>query len=425
MLHALMTWTIDVHHRSFAPKTGASVRDLRSGDNRERKHRISNSVACGTGCAAAIFVLLSIWAPARRIFVEGNLTPLRISMEKVKLALIGCGNVGQVVHLPILQKMNDVEMIAVVDPDKRKAQAVALRHNIPNYFTSLEDLLKSPAAEGLQAVDICSSTDTHKDLAVKAMAAGLDVLVEKPIARTYKEAAEMVEASKKYNRRLMVGMNNRFRPDTMILKTFIENKELGKIYYIKSGWLKQQSSASAWQVQKDKSGGGAFLDMGIVMLDMALWLLNYPEVLSVTATEYHQKTKNVEDSAAVFARLANDVTLTIEVSWTFHREGDFFYCNVFGDQGSAFINPLKVLKNVHGNLVNLTPAKSHTPVSLYKKSYENELRHFVNTVKDMVPLISSGEEAAKRMRVAEAIYQSAAKKREIVLAKEKSPAKKK
>lgn len=348
---------------------------------------------------------------------------LRSRMEKVKLALIGCGNIGQVVHLPILQKMNDVEIVAVVDPDKRKAQAVALRAGIANSFTSVDDLLNSPAAKGLKAADICSSTDTHKQLAVAAMAGGLDVLVEKPISRTYKEAQEMVDAANKYNKRLMVGMNNRFRPDTMILKTFIENGELGKLYYIKSGWLKQQSTASPWQVQRDKSGGGVFLDMGIVMLDMALWLQNYPEVVSVTASNFHQLTKNVEDSSAVFVRLANGVTLTIEVSWTFHREGDFFYCNVFGDKGSAFINPLKVLKNVHGSLVNLTPAKVQTPVSLYKKSYENELRHFVNMQKEMVPLISSGEEAAKRMRIVEAIYESAAKNKEIILAKPK-PAKK-
>jgi predicted dehydrogenase len=341
-------------------------------------------------------------------------------MEKVKLALVGCGNIGQVVHLPIFQKMNDVEIVAVVDPDKRKAQAVAQRNNIANSFTSIEDLLNSPVSNGLKAVDICSSTDTHKHLAITAMAGGLDVLVEKPISRTYKEAQEMVDASKKYNKRLMVGMNNRFRPDTMILKTFIENGELGKLYYIKSGWLKQQSTSSPWQVQRDKSGGGVFLDMGIVMLDMALWLQNYPDVISVSASNFNQLTKNVEDSSAVFARLANGVTLTIEVSWTFHREGDFFYCNVFGDKGSAFINPLKVLKSVHGNLVNLTPAKAQTPVSLYKKSYENELRHFVNMEKDMVPLISSGEEAARRMKIVEAIYESAAKNKEITLSKAKA-----
>ncbi|SRR5579883_455906 len=338
-------------------------------------------------------------------------------MEKVKLALVGCGNIGQVVHLPVLEKMADVEIVAVVDPDKRKAQSVAERANIGATFTSLDALLSSPIAQELHAVDICTPTDTHRPLALQAMQAGIDVFVEKPISRTAKEARDMAECAAKYDRKLMVGMNNRFRPDTMLLKTFIEKKELGKVFYIKSGWLKRQDDVKAWQQQQAKSGGGVILDLGIVMLDMALWLLNYPEVQTVSASTYKQFTKSVEDSAAIFVRMAGDITFTTEVSWTFQREGDFFYCNVFGDDGAAFINPLKVMKRVHGNLVNLTPAKAQTPVSLYKKSYENELRYFINAIKGLVPLVSTGQEAAKRMGIVEAIYQSAAKKKEIAIKK--------
>ncbi len=336
-------------------------------------------------------------------------------MDKVKLALVGCGNVAQIVHLPILQKMADVQIVAVVDPDKHKAKAIAERAGIPATFASLEALLNSPIAGDIDAVDICTPTDTHLPLAIAAMQAGKDVLVEKPIARTAKEAKEMVAYANKYERKLMVGMNTRFRPDTILLKTFIEKNELGKVFYIKSGWLKQQAGQAAWHQVKEKSGGGVILDLGIVMLDTALWLLNYPDVETVTATTYRQFTKTVEDSAAFFVRFAGGITFTAEVSWTFQREGDFFYCNVFGDDGSAFINPLKVYKRIDGNLVNLTSAKAQTPVGLYKKSYENELRHFINAVKGIVPLISTGEESMKRMTVVEAIYQSAAKKREVVL----------
>src|SRR5205085_8899078 len=128
--------------------------------------------------------------------------------------------------------------VAVVDSDKRQAQAIALHAGIPHYFTKLEDLLASEVSKDIQAIDICSPTDTHKPNATLALAAGKDVLVEKPIARTAKEAKEIVDCAKKYGRLLMVGMNNRFRPDTMILKTFIDNGELGKIFYIKAGWLR-------------------------------------------------------------------------------------------------------------------------------------------------------------------------------------------
>lgn len=338
-------------------------------------------------------------------------------MDKVKLALAGCGNMAQVVHLPILQKMSDVQVTAVIDPDRRKAKAVAERFGIAASFTSLEAFLSSELAAETDAVDICTPTDTHRPLAIEAIEAGKHLLIEKPVARTAKEARDIVDCAKKYDRKVMVGMNSRFRPDVIMLKTFIEKNELGKVFYIKSGWLKQQAGVQAWQQQQAKSGGGVILDLGIVMLDMAMWLLNYPNVLTVTAETYKQYTKNVEDSAALLARLDGGITFTTEVSWTFQREGDFFYCNVFGDDGAAFINPLKVMKRVHGNLVNLTPAAPQSPVALYKKSYENEFRHFINSVKGIVPLISSAEEAAKRMLLVEAIYQSASKHKEISLKK--------
>jgi predicted dehydrogenase len=342
-------------------------------------------------------------------------------MEKIKLALVGAGNVGQVVHLPILKRMPDVEVVAVVDPDERKAKAIAERFGIHSTFKSADALFASGLGSEIDAVDVCTPTDQHSEPAIAALESGKDVLVEKPIARTAKEAKAISDVAEKTGQKLMVGMNNRFRPDTMILKSFIESKELGNIYYIKSGWLKQQSSVASWHQQKEKSGGGVFIDLGIVMLDMALWLMNYPEVATVSATTYYQFTKKVEDSAAVFIRLVDGTTLTIETSWTFHREGDFFYCNVFGKDGSAFINPLRVFKHVAGNLVNLTPAKSESQVALYKKSYENELRHFINACRGVVNLTSTGEEAVKRMRVVEAIYQSAAKKKEVTL----NPTKKK
>src|SRR6476646_10911528 len=105
-------------------------------------------------------------------------------MDKIKIALIGCGNVGQIIHLPILKKMNDVEVLAVVDPDERKAKAVALRFGIPQTFKTIEALLNSPTGSEIDAVDICTSTDQHKISAIAAMQADKDALVEKPIART-------------------------------------------------------------------------------------------------------------------------------------------------------------------------------------------------------------------------------------------------
>jgi len=213
----------------------------------------------------------------------------------------------------------------------------------------------------------------------------------------------------------MVGMNNRFRPDTMILKSFIEKGELGKVFYTKSGWLRKLSNDNRWMTQKDKSGGGVFYDLGIVMLDLVLWMMGFAPVERVSAKMYMHKTKSVEDTCIVFLEMKYGTSVVIELSWALQAAQDFFYCEFFGSEGSAMINPLRIHKQLHGNLVNVTPAKAETPFNLYKKSYENELKHFVGAARGLHAVISTGDEAIQRMKVVEAIYLSAQKGKEITL----------
>jgi predicted dehydrogenase len=116
-------------------------------------------------------------------------------------------------------------------------------------------------------------------------------------------------------------------------------------------------------------------------------------------------------------KLENNATLTIEVSWTMLMENDFLYCNMFGAEGSALLNPLKIQKQLHGNIVNLTPAKIDKSPNYYKKSIENELKYFINALKGLTPVVSTGDEAVKRMMVVNAIYKSAETGREIIIGK--------
>ncbi|MBI4810412.1 MAG: Gfo/Idh/MocA family oxidoreductase [Ignavibacteriales bacterium] len=333
-------------------------------------------------------------------------------IKKLRFGVIGLGWVSQIFHLPILKALDDVEVVAVCDKDKSRAKMIAERFGITKIYTDYQQMLSK---EELDAVDICSSTDTHLPIAISSLQAGKDVFVEKPIARHYDEAVQISEAAKQYKRKLMVGMNNRFRPDTMILKSFIEKGEIGKIFYVKAGWLKKLSSDNKWMTQKEKAGGGVFLDLGIVMLDLILWLLGFPPVQRVNAKMYMQKTKSVEDSCVVFAEMKYGISLMMETSWSFPCAQDFFYCDLFGSEGSAMINPLRINKQLHGNLVNVSPVKIESPLHLFKKSYENELKHFVGAARGLHTIISTGEEAVQRMKVVEAIYQSAAKGKEIII----------
>jgi predicted dehydrogenase len=330
-------------------------------------------------------------------------------MEKAKVGMIGLGWIAQVFHMPIISKFNDAEITCVCDRDKTRARAIAEKYGIKRFYTDYKEML---ANEELDAVDICTSTDMHKEVSIACLEAKRDVFVEKPIARKLDEAIAIAESVKKNRRQLMVGMNHRFRPDAMMLRSFIENSELGKVFYAKTGWLKKPSSEGSWFSQKEMSGGGVILDMGIVMLDLALWMTGYPEVSRVNATNYSHKTK-VEDSSVAYLTMKNGATITIEVSWNFHIENELYYCNIYGEQGSGKINPLMIHKEMHGNIVNVTPVKTDTSQNALKKSYENELKHFIGAVRGIHPIISTAQEAVQRMKIIDAIYKSSAKGKEI------------
>jgi len=336
-------------------------------------------------------------------------------MKKLKIAVIGTGAIAQVAHLPIWHSFEDVEVVALCDKNKNKMQWLAERFNIEHCFTDIAALLK---LDDLDAVDVCVPTASHMDVGIAALSAGKHVLVEKPMALNFAQAKNMADAAKKYQRKLMVAMNVRFRQDSIILNTFTKQGELGEIFYAKTGWLrrKQNLSINSLLQLKKSSGGGVFMDLGTQMLDVGLWLMGNPKAKTVKASLYSNlKQLPDEDSAAAFINLENGATLTIEVSWTLLSESDFFYTNLFGTNGSALLNPLRVHKELHGNLVNVTPTKRESKENLYKKSYKNELRHFTDCLLQKIDMISSGEEQLERMKILDAVYQSAQSGKEITL----------
>ncbi len=333
-------------------------------------------------------------------------------MEPVRIGIVGVGWIAQVVHLPTLMKLPEASVVAICDRDKARVRLVGEKFGITRQFTSVEQMLDQVDVD---AVVVCTTTDAHREVTLAVLQAGKDVLVEKPIARTFQEASEIAAAAKDVKRKLMVGMNHRFRPDIMLLKSFIEAKELGKMYYARVGWLRKHNFDRAWVTQKEKSGGGVFIDLGIVMLDLALWMMGYPEVARVTASGYSHRTKQVEDTALANLTLSSGATMNIEVSWSMCLDEDVFYCYMHGSEGSASLSPFKINKELHGNLVNLAPAKIDTPHQLYKRSYENELRHFLGAVRNLHTVISTGDEAVQRMRIVDAVYRSAKRGKEVSL----------
>lgn len=331
-------------------------------------------------------------------------------MDKIKVLIAGLGGIAQIAHLPIISKLREVEITGVCDIDKGKAKSIADKYNIKYYYTDYEKMIDETEADCLI---VTTPTNLHKDVAIKGLEAGLNCLVEKPLARKEDEAAKIAEAARKSKKQLMVGMNSRFNPEIMMQESFVSAGELGEIFYIKSGFVKLRSTVEKWALDKKLSGGGVIMDLGIVVLDISLWLLKFPKIKSVSSVNFYHNFKSVEDTSIAFIKFANGATLNLEASWTLHREYDVLYTNVFGSEGSSSINPLRIYKKMHGTLVNVTPLKLEKPANIFKRSYEYELQHFFNAIAAGTKVISSGEEAVHRQRIIDAIYKSAKTGKEI------------
>lgn len=334
-------------------------------------------------------------------------------MQKLKVGVIGIGAISQVFHIPTLKKIKEVELTAICDVQMSKAQFIAKKYSVPKCYSSIDAMINENPK--LDAVIIATPTDTHKELAINCLKAGYNVFIEKPISRNYDETNAIVLAAEDNKRILMVGMNNRFRSDVMFQRSFIRSKELTDIFYVKTGWLKTQSSTEKWFLNKEKSGGGVFVDNGIVMLDLGLWMMDFPEPLSVNSVNFFHNTKKVEDSNFTMVKFKNGAVLTIEVSWSFIRKREFFYCNVFGKNGSSSINPLRIYKKFNSDLIDLTPQNIQPPPDITRKSYEYELNYFVGVIKGRNKLVSSAKEALQVMKITDYVYKSAKAGKELFI----------
>ncbi len=336
-------------------------------------------------------------------------------MEKTRVAVIGLGGMSQVVHLPILSKLSNVEIWAVAELNKSRLKSVAEKFGITRQYLDYQELLLK---EDIDAVIIATPTDSHAKIAVDCLKAKKDVLIEKPVARSLAEAKEINNAAKKNKKKVMVGMNLRYRPDAMLMRSLVNSKELGDIFYIRCGWLRKQSSDQKWFLTKNKAGGGVIIDLGILVLDLALWIMSDSKVKSVSVQKFCHNTIDIEDSAVGMVRLENDRVISFEVSWGLHAEWDKFHLAAFGTKGTAHLNPLRAYKRLESSHLNYTltgATNTASTTNLFKKSYENELKHFIASVRDNTHLISTIEEALDLMKLLEAIYKSAELKKEIFL----------
>ena len=344
--------------------------------------------------------------------------------KKLGVGVIGVGSIGPY-HVQGYTEHPDCEVVAICDINLARGNAVANKFGVKTVVAEYKKML---AMDAVEAVSVCVPNYLHAEMTIAAFQAGKHVVCEKPLATSPKEGEAMVAASKKAGKLFMTAFNNRFRGDTQVLKKFIDNGELGDIYYAKTGWIRRKGipGMGGWFTTKAKSGGGPLLDIGCHVLDLTLWLMGNPKAVTVSGSTYAMfgpkgegmggwgtaekgGSCDVEDLACGLIRFDNGATVFVEASWASHIEKDVFYSNLMGTKGGADVEPFRVYKDMHGTTVDITPGFPE------QEGHITEVKHFVDCVTKNQPLVATGQHGLDIIRILDALYRSAASGKEISL----------
>ncbi len=328
-----------------------------------------------------------------------------------RVAIVGTGAIAQVVHLPILTRMRGVEVAGIFDVDTAKARTLAERFAVPRVYESLDAVWKDDTTD---AVVICTPNHVHEEQVTAGLSAGKYVFCEKPLALSA-EAAARVLARRGAKDRLMVGMNQRFRPDAAALRSFVSAGDLGQIQFVTAGWLNRGvgRSGRTWRHRKAGAGGGVLMDLGIQMLDLAMWLIGYPEPARISTFLHAGKGTEVEDSAILLLELEGHRQISLELTWGLIADRDRQHLHLVGSDGSGSLTPLRVLKQTDDGILDVSPQLTQGRENQFTASYRQELAHFVGAVRGEHD-IDAPREQVTLLRIVEAAYRSAREGAEVV-----------
>ena len=329
----------------------------------------------------------------------------------IRLGLVGAGAIAQLAHLPVLSRIRGARLVAICDNDGPKAGALAQRLGVPDIFTDIDELLDS---DELDAVIIATPNHLHEPHVLRALKAKVHVLCERPLSLTTGGVNRILAAASAAGRKVVVGNNHRFRSDVQQLRRFLEGGELGRVTGMRSGQYQFRMAHQGWRNSKAEAGGGAFLEYGYPLLDLAMWLTDFPEPVRVTAHMDRPRASAVEDSMLVHLECANGISYSFDVSWAYVGQEERLWFEVVSTRGSARLSPLRVVKELNGRPTNVSPTGAAARESVFLQSYRAELTHFVSMLKEESPY-EGPDDQLKVMRVMDAIYKSAEEGREIRL----------
>ena len=352
-------------------------------------------------------------------------------MSKVKIALIGAGNIANA-HLESYCKVPDAEIVAICDINPDRLAKTADRFGIERRYTDVDSMLADNP--DLDAADVCVWNCNHAECSIKALNAGLNVLCEKPMAYSAKEAEEMKAAADRSGKLLMIGFVLRFSNEAKIAQDFIEKDYLGEIYHAKAQYVRRHGNPGGWFADKAHSGGGPIIDLGVHVIDLTRYLMGNPKPVSVYAVASNRlgdrkyiKTGpgwvpedakeddvcTVEDFATALIRYDNGASTFLETSYDINGE-DIGKKQLFGTKGGMDLsNGVKLYTTVNDYLADIDVKTANFNGG--QDMFVAEMAHFVDCVKNGTECLAKAEDGITVMKILDAIYESARTGHEVIL----------
>ncbi len=347
----------------------------------------------------------------------------------VKVGIIGCGGIANGKHMPALQAVPNVEMVAFCDIIEERAIKAAKEYGTPDakVYTDYKELLKD---KEIEVVHVLTPNKSHANITVDSLYADKHVMCEKPMAKTAADAKRMVDAAKATGKKLTIGYQHRQKPESVFAKEYIENGELGEIYYANCLALRRRGTPN-WGVflNEEEQGGGPIIDIATHSLDLTLYLMNNYEPAVVLGKTHkkleHPEAGNIwgdngvsstplEEAACAMIVMKNGATIMLETSWALNTaepiaEGSCVLCG--SRAGLQIKNDKLKLNKVELNRQETTEVDTSAGgVNFYAGVEETpalvEIRNWIKAVVEDTDPVVLPEQAYVVSQILEAIYTS-------------------
>lgn len=337
-------------------------------------------------------------------------------MKKLRVAIVGAGQVARKSHIANYKLLKDVELVAISDVNLESAKIAAEQSSIPLYFGSHIEMFEIAKPD---AISICVPNKFHCEITCDALEKGIHVLCEKPPAITIEEAIKMDNLANKYNCLLTYGFHFRHGGNVKLLKEKINQGEFGEVYGANVQWIRRRG-IPGWGnfINKDIQGGGPLIDIGAHMLDLAVYFMDYPKIDYVCATSHDKigkkfsiglmgnwepKNFTIEDALFGFIKFSNGASINLETAFALNiKEKDIRNVQLFGDKLGASVFPLEIFGNDKDQLTNIS-----YPFDNGNDLHSMEINNFVNACLGNEELIVTSKQGIYIQTLICSLYESA------------------